>query len=105
MSERVKSMAEEQKQASAPGGAPRREGGHGGPGGGHGGHRREGGPGRARARSANAGPGDSGASRGDTNASGRSAEGLREQEHREKTCKLFFRKTSKSWATAATWSR
>jgi len=37
-------MAEEQKQASAPGGAPRREGGHG-PGGGHGGPRREGGPG------------------------------------------------------------
>src|SRR5258707_5643379 len=42
MSERVDSMAEEQKQASAPGGAPRREGGHGG---GHGGPRREGGPG------------------------------------------------------------
>jgi len=42
-------MAEEQKQASAPGGAPRREGGHGGghggSGGGHGGPRREGGPG------------------------------------------------------------
>jgi small subunit ribosomal protein S18 len=38
-------MAEEQKQASSPGGAPRREGGHGGPGGGHGGPRREGGPG------------------------------------------------------------
>jgi small subunit ribosomal protein S18 len=38
-------MTEEQKQASAPGGAPRREGGHGGPGGGHGGPRREGGPG------------------------------------------------------------
>ena len=38
MSERVKSMTEEQKQASALGGAPRREGGHGGP-------RREGGPG------------------------------------------------------------
>src|SRR3981189_944651 len=41
-------MAEEQKQASAPGGAPRREGGgagrHGGHGGGHGGPRREGGP-------------------------------------------------------------
>src|SRR5256712_4003035 len=35
-------MAEEQKQAPAPGGAPRREGGHGG---GHGGPRREGGPG------------------------------------------------------------
>ena len=35
-------MAEEQKQASAPGGVPRREGGHGG---GHGGPRREGGPG------------------------------------------------------------
>jgi len=35
-------MAEEQKQAAAPGGAPRREGGHGG---GHGGSRREGGPG------------------------------------------------------------
>src|SRR5213082_260191 len=49
MSERVEGMAEEQKQASAPGGAPRREGGHGGghggPGGGHGGPRREGGPG------------------------------------------------------------
>src|SRR5437763_15388033 len=49
MSERVGGMAEEQKQASAPGGAPRREGGHGGghggPGGGHGGPRREGGPG------------------------------------------------------------
>src|SRR5437763_8502021 len=42
-------MAEEPKQATAPGGAPRREGGHGGghggPGGGHGGPRREGGPG------------------------------------------------------------
>ena len=35
-------MAEEQKQAPAPGGAPRREGGHSG---GHGGPRREGGPG------------------------------------------------------------
>src|SRR3989440_2168841 len=48
-SERVEGMAEEQKQASATGGAPRREGGHGGshggPGGGHGGPRREGGPG------------------------------------------------------------
>jgi len=41
ISERVKGMAEEQKQAPAPGGAPRREGGHGG----HGGPRREGGPG------------------------------------------------------------
>ena len=38
-------MAEEQKQAPAPGGAPRREGGHSGHGGGHGGPRREGGPG------------------------------------------------------------
>ncbi len=42
-------MAEEPKQAGAPSGAPRREGGghggHGGPGGGHGGPRREGGPG------------------------------------------------------------
>src|SRR5216684_2505557 len=51
MIERVEGMAEEQKQASTPGGAPRREGGsgghggHGGPGGGHGGPRREGGPG------------------------------------------------------------
>ena len=50
MSERVEGMAEEQKQAPAPGGAPRREGGSGGhgghgPGGGHGGPRREGGPG------------------------------------------------------------
>lgn len=42
--ERVKGMAEEPKQAPAPGGAPRREGGHGGHGG-HGGPRREGGPG------------------------------------------------------------
>src|SRR5216683_702777 len=51
MRERVEGMAEEQKQAPAPGGAPRREGGHGGghggPGGGHGGPRREGGPGGA----------------------------------------------------------
>jgi small subunit ribosomal protein S18 len=38
-------MAEEMKQAPAPGGAPRREGGHTGHGGGHGGPRREGGPG------------------------------------------------------------
>ena len=50
MSERVEGMAEEQKQAPAPGGAPRREagsGGHGGhgAGGGHGGPRRESGPG------------------------------------------------------------
>ena len=50
MSERVEGMPEEQKQAPAPGGAPRREGGSGGhgghgPGGGHGGPRREGGPG------------------------------------------------------------
>jgi len=49
MTERVEVMAEEQKQASAPSGAPRREGGGGhsghGPGGGHGGPRREGGPG------------------------------------------------------------
>lgn len=50
MSERVEGMAEEQKQAPAPGGAPRREGGSGGhgghgPGGGHSGPRREGGPG------------------------------------------------------------
>src|SRR2546427_275272 len=50
MSERVEGMAEEQKQAPAPGGAPRREGGSGGhgghgPGGGHGGPRRDGGPG------------------------------------------------------------
>ena len=36
-------MAEDQKQAGAPSGAPRREGGHGGHGGG--GQRREGGPG------------------------------------------------------------
>jgi small subunit ribosomal protein S18 len=42
--ERVKGMSEEPKQAAAPGGAPRREGGHGGHGG-HGGPRREGGPG------------------------------------------------------------
>jgi small subunit ribosomal protein S18 len=41
-------MADEPKQAQAPSGAPRREGGsggHGGPGGGHGGPRREGGGG------------------------------------------------------------
>src|SRR5713226_7020564 len=38
-------MAEEQKQAPAPGGSPRREGGHSAHGGGHGGPRREGGPG------------------------------------------------------------
>jgi small subunit ribosomal protein S18 len=47
--ERVKGMAEEQKQSAPPSGGhsgPRREGGgHGGPGGGHGGPRREAGPG------------------------------------------------------------
>src|SRR5216684_4452414 len=175
MIERVEGMAEEQKQAPAPGGAPRREGGsgghggHGGPGGGHGGPRREGGPGgggpggpggrprgkrqyfrkkkvckfcvekmdfidykradilsqfvqergkilprrmtgvcaqrgghagaargragsaggscRARACNTDTGSGDAGASGGDTSASCRSAEGVREQELREKTCK------------------
>jgi small subunit ribosomal protein S18 len=44
ISERVEGMAEEQKQAPGPSGAPRREGGSGGHGG-HGGPRREGGPG------------------------------------------------------------
>src|SRR5882762_10229333 len=39
-SERVERMAEEQKQAPAPGGAPRREGGHSGHGGGQGGRPR-----------------------------------------------------------------
>jgi small subunit ribosomal protein S18 len=47
-------MAEEQKQASAPGGAPRREGGHGG---GHGGPRREGGPGGGGSGGPGGGPG------------------------------------------------
>jgi small subunit ribosomal protein S18 len=54
-------MAEEQKQAPAPGGAPRREGGHGGghggPGGGHGGPRREGGPGGGGPGGPGGGPG------------------------------------------------
>src|SRR6266513_1160620 len=50
MSDRVEGMAEEQRQAPALGGAPRREGGSGshgghGAGGGHGGPRRESGPG------------------------------------------------------------
>jgi small subunit ribosomal protein S18 len=47
-------MSEEQKQASAPGGAPRREGGHGG---GHGGPRREGGPGGGGPGGPGGGPG------------------------------------------------
>jgi small subunit ribosomal protein S18 len=47
-------MAEEQKQASAPGGAPRREGGHSG---GHGGPRREGGPGGGGPGGPGGGPG------------------------------------------------
>jgi small subunit ribosomal protein S18 len=54
-------MAEEQKQAPASGGAPRREGGHGGghggPGGGHGGPRREGGPGGGGPGGPGGGPG------------------------------------------------
>jgi small subunit ribosomal protein S18 len=58
MSERVEVMAEEQKQAPAPGGAPRREGGGGhGPGGGHGGPRREGGPGGGGPGGPGGGPG------------------------------------------------
>src|ERR1700682_5176375 len=50
-------MAEEQKQAPAPGGAPRREGGHSGHGGGHGGPRREGGPGGGGPGGPGGGPG------------------------------------------------
>src|SRR6266567_3242396 len=101
MSERVEGMAEEQKQAPAPGGAPRREGGPGG-----------GGPG---------GPG--GRPRGKRQyfrkkkvckfcvekmdfIDYKRADILSQfvQELRETTCKLFFKKTSISWATAATWS-
>jgi small subunit ribosomal protein S18 len=47
-------MSEEQKQATAPGGAQRREGGHGG---GHGGPRREGGPGGGGPGGPGGGPG------------------------------------------------
>src|SRR5258708_7937738 len=65
-------MAEEQKQASAPGGAPRREGGHGG---GHGGPRRESGPGGG-------GPGGPG---------GR-PRGKRQDFRKKKMCKVFVEK-------------
>jgi small subunit ribosomal protein S18 len=70
-------MAEDQKQASAPGGAPRREGGHGGPGGGHGGPRREGGPG---------GPGGPGGGPG-----GR-PRGKRQYFRKKKVCKFCVEK-------------
>jgi len=52
-------MSEEQKQAPAPGGAPRTEGGHAGsrPEGGQGGPRREGGPGGPRREGGPGGPG------------------------------------------------
>jgi small subunit ribosomal protein S18 len=73
-------MAEEQKQASAPapGGAPRREGGHGGPGGGHGGPRREGGPGGA-------GPGGPG-------GPGGRPRGKRQYFRKKKVCKFCVEK-------------
>src|SRR5437867_10856496 len=64
-------MAEEQKQAPAPGGAPRREGGHGG---GHGGPRREGGPGGG-------GPGGPGGPGGRTR-------GKRQYFRKKKVCKF-----------------
>src|SRR2546422_945522 len=80
MSERGEGMAEEQKQAPAPGGAPRREGGSGGhgghgPGGGHGGPRRDGGPGGG-------GPGSPG---------GR-ARGKRQYFRKKKVCKFCVEK-------------
>ncbi len=84
-------MAEEQKQAPAPGGAPRSEGGghggpgggghgrpgggHGGPGGGHGGPRREGGPGGG-------GPGGPGGPR----------RGKRQYFRKKKVCKFCVEK-------------
>jgi small subunit ribosomal protein S18 len=70
----VEVMAEEQKQASAPGGAPRREGGHGG---GHGGPRREGGPG--------GGPGGPG-------GPGARPRGKRQYFRKKKVCKFCVEK-------------
>src|SRR5436309_9154496 len=75
-------MAEEPKQATAPGGAPRREGGHGGghggPGGGHGGPRREGGPGGG-------GPGGAG-------GPGGRPRGKRQYFRKKKVCKFCVEK-------------
>src|SRR6266704_2015420 len=69
-------MAEEQKQAPAPGGAPRREGGGGH--GGHGGGRREGGPGGA-------GPGGPG-------GPGGRPRGKRQYFRKKKVCKFCVEK-------------
>src|SRR6266849_6359685 len=77
-SERVERMAEEQKQAPAPGGAPRREGGHSGHGGGHGGPRREGGPGSG-------GPGGAG-------GPGGRPRGKRQYFRKKKVCKFCVEK-------------
>src|SRR5713101_807806 len=77
-SERVERMAEEQKQAPAPGGAPRREGGHSGHGGGHGGPRREGGPGGG-------GPGGAG-------GPGGRPRGKRQYFRKKKVCKFCVEK-------------
>jgi small subunit ribosomal protein S18 len=68
-------MAEEQKQASAPGGAPRREGGHGG----HAGARREGGPGGG-------GPG------GGAGGPGGRPRGKRQYFRKKKVCKFCVEK-------------
>src|SRR2546422_11726003 len=65
-------MAEEQKQAAAPGAAPRREGGHGGP-------RREGGPGGG-------GPG------GGTGGPGGRPRGKRQYFRKKKVCKFCVEK-------------
>ena len=70
-------MSEEQKQAPAPGGAPRREGGSGG----HGGSRREGGPGGG-------GPGGPGGSGGP----GGRPRGKRQYFRKKKVCKFCVEK-------------
>ena len=71
-------MSEEQKQAGAPSGAPRREGGHGGHGGG--GQRREGGPGGG-------GPGGGG-----PGGPGGRPRGKRQYFRKKKVCKFCVEK-------------
>src|SRR5258708_5240914 len=114
MSERVEGRGEEQEQAPAPGGAPARGGGpgrrHGGSGG-RGGHAGPAGRG-GRCGGWSCGAGRTGSARaccertcgGHGSAKGLSPGGKKKQEPREYSCKLFFRKTSRNWATAATLS-
>jgi small subunit ribosomal protein S18 len=89
-------MAEEQRQAPAPGGAPRGEGGHGGPGGGHGGPGGgHGGPGGGHGRpggGGHGGPRREGGPGGGPGGPGGPRRGKRQYFRKKKVCKFCVEK-------------